>query len=518
MSAHVVVIGGGVAGLAAAALAARDGHAVTLLERHSELGGRARVWRTGDFVFDTGPSWWLMPEVFTAFFDRLGIDHGSRPRLERLDPGYRIYHGGPGEPIDISADRAALHAVWDGLDPRTAGALDEYLDSASRTYRLALERYLYTDFAQFGGLIRGLGIADLTRLAGLLPTSLHTKVARTFTHPLQRALLEYPAIFLGTDPRDTPALYHLMSHLDLVDGVQYPQGGFGGLVSTIEEACRDAGVEIIAGATVTRIHTVDGRHGRVTGVTWVSDDGTEHRAAADVVINAGSATELTALVDAGASARLPARVSAPEPGMAAVVASIGVAAELPNLAHHTFLFDADWDANMDRVFGRAPDDDPGRPTSLYISRPSATDSSLAPAGSEALFLLIPVGRRHGAGGIDGDGDSWVEARVDAALAQIEEWTNSPGLRDAVVVRRTFGPDDFARDYDSAGGALLGPAHTLRQSGPFRGAVRAPGIPGLYLVGGTTRPGVGLPMVLISAEVAVDAMASDLQASGSRAGV
>lgn len=510
---RVIVIGGGVGGLAAAALAARDGHHVTLLERHAEVGGRARVWRTDGFVFDTGPSWWLMPEVFDALFDRLEIAAEARPRLERLEPGYRIYHPDQAQPLDISADRDALHATWNALDASTSDALDDYLDSATHTYRLALERYLYTDFSSLAGLAKGLSVKDVVALGRLLPTSLHRYVSRRFRHPIHRAILEYPAIFLGTDPKEAPALYHLMSHLDLVDGVQYPHGGFGQLVDTLETACRDAGVEIITGVEVTGIHTAARGRAKsgwnVTGVSWqqAGEHGATTSRGADAVLNAGSSSELDTLLSPN---RLTAstRITKPKPGMAAVVASIGVAMPLPNVAHHTFLFSADWDNNMDRVFGREADDDPTVSTSLYVSRPSATDSSLAPAGSEALFVLIPVGRRAGAGGVDGAGDAWVEARVDAALGHIEETTNSHGLRDHVVVRRTFGPSDFERDYNSVGGALLGPAHSLRQSGPLRGAVRVPGIAGLYLVGGTTRPGVGLPMVLISAEVAVDALAAD----------
>ena len=524
MVTNVVVIGGGVGGLAAAALAAQAGHRVTLLERHDELGGRARVWRTGGYVFDTGPSWWLMPEVFTALFDRLGIPEEKRPQLQRLDPGYRIYHPDLVGPIDITTHPDRLHAIWESLDPSTTDALDDYLASATRTYRLAIENYLYTDYSAIRTLASGVAARDLATLGGLLTTSLHRYVARRFRHPLQRAILEYPAIFLGTDPHEAPALYHLMSHLDLVDGVQYPQGGFGQLVDTLVNACTEAGVHIVTGAQVTRIHTdsaraehstIRRRHARqATGVAWTNHcDKTRHTIDADVVISAASISQLGGLLPETAQTTAGRRLRSAKPGMAAVVASLGTDRPFPNLAHHTFLFAADWEKNMDRVFGRASDDDPTLPTSLYISRPSATDPSLAPAGKEALFLLVPVGRRDGTGGEDGGGDAWVEQRVDAALAQIEEVTQSPGLRSSIVVRRTLGPTDFDDDYSSPGGALLGPAHTLTQSGPFRGAVRAPGVDGVYLVGGSTRPGVGLPMVIISADVAVDAVSADIAAGG-----
>jgi phytoene desaturase len=192
---------------------------------------------------------------------------------------------------------------------------------------------------------------------------------------------------------------------------------------------------------------------------------------------------------------------------------LGVEGELPQLAHHTLLFTRDWEEGFRRIFGplgarasRGVTD----PASLYVSRTSATDGSVAPAGHEALFVLVPVppDLRLGRGGLDGRGSPPVEAIADRAIAQIASWAGIDDLADRVVTRRTIGPADFARDFDSWRGTALGPAHTLRQSAFLRGSTRHPRVRDLLLAGATTVPGIGVPMCLISAELVVKHVRGD----------
>jgi phytoene desaturase len=511
---RVVVIGGGIAGLATAALVARDGHQVTLLEGRDELGGRAGRWSAGGFTFDTGPSWYLMPEVFDHFYRLMGTSADAELDLVRLDPGYRVFFentgfegfDGPGGAVDVRAQREASVALFESIEPGAGRALERHLDSADETYRLAMTHFLYTDFAAPGALLQAPVLRRLGRLARLLGESLDRFVSRSFRDRRLRQILGYPAVFLGSSPYDAPSMYHLMSRFDLADGVFYPMGGFGQIIDSVARLAEHAGVEVRTGAEVTAI-TTEGR--RATGVRFRSRDGVEGTLAADVVISGADVhhTE-TALLPRALRSRSDQAWERRNPGPAAVLVMLGVHGRLPELVHHNLLFTADWEDNFKRIFGADPS--VPDPASLYACMPSATDASVAPPGCENLFLLIPVpaDTSIGSGGVDGDGDPAVERIADAAIAQLSDWAGVPDLAERVVVRRTVGPADFETWFHSWRGSALGPAHTLRQSAFFRGRTRSKTVDGLYFAGATTIPGIGLPMCLISAELVAKSLRGD----------
>jgi phytoene desaturase len=218
---RVVVIGGGIGGLASAALLARSGHTVTLLEANATLGGRAGSWEKSGFRFDTGPSWYLMPEVFDHFYRLLGTSAAQQLELVTLDPGYRVYFEGQAEPFDISATRAENLALFESIERKSGRRLARYLDSAALTYDLAKRYFLYTSFEKLGPLFTREVVRHLPRLARLLLRPLSSLAARTVRDDRLRKVLGYPAVFLGASPYMAPSMYHLMSHLDLADGVLY---------------------------------------------------------------------------------------------------------------------------------------------------------------------------------------------------------------------------------------------------------------------------------------------------------
>ncbi|GAB4086275.1 phytoene desaturase family protein [Myceligenerans cantabricum] len=503
---RVVVVGGGISGLASAALLAREGAEVTLFEAREELGGRAGRWHKDGFRFDTGPSWYLMPDVFDHFFRLLGTTAGDELDLVRLDPSYRVFFEGEPEPFDLPADgaREALLA----LDPPSAPKLRAYLDSAAETYRIATERFLYATFASPRPLLAPDVLRRAPRLLRLLGESLDHFVSRHTTDDRVRRILGYPAVFLGTSPRAAPSMYHLMSHLDVTQGVLYPRGGLAAVVDATARVARRAGARLHVGRRVDRI-TVAG--GAATGVEVSDAAGRTRHVPADVVVSTADlhVTEhhLLGPADRSHSERWWERR---DPGPGAVLAMLGVRGELPGLAHHSLLFARDWRGGFDAIFGKrraVPD-----PASLYVCRPSATDD-VAPPGHENLFVLVPVpaDTTIGAGGVGGAGDPRVEQIVDDAIAQIGAWTGTPDLADRVVVRRTVGPADFERDLGSWRGGALGPAHTLRQSAMFRGSNASSRVSGLLYAGATTIPGIGLPMCLISAELVLKRLRGDTSA-------
>ena len=511
---RAVVIGGGIAGLASAALLAEEGWHVVLLEARDAVGGRAGEWDHDGYRFETGPSWYLMPEVFDHFFRLLGTTADEQLDLQHLSPGYRVVFepkpGAAAEAVDVAGDREGNLELAERLQPGGRAALSRYLASARWVYETAKRRFLYTTFQDLRPLLVPEVLRGLPRLVPMLTESLHRYVTRRFTDPRLSQILQYPAVFLGSSPYRTPGMYHLMSTLDLEGGVLYPRGGISALIAAVRRVAEHKGVEVRTGAGATRILTegTAGRRPRVTGVRTVTGEVVP----ADLVVSAMDLEASERLLLPPALRTYGARWWAKrEAGPSAVLVLLGVRGDLPQLLHHTLLFTDDWRANFAAVMP-----DRGKPVpplpdelSIYVCRPSASDA-VAPEGHENLFVLIPMTPDPGIGrgGVDGAGSPQVEAIADRAIDQIADWLQVPDLRDRIEVRRTIGPADFAEDLNAWHGTALGPAHTLTQSALFRAGNVSRKVDGLLYAGGSTIPGIGLPMCVISAELVIKRLRGD----------
>lgn len=518
MSEKVVVIGAGIGGLASAALLAKDGYDVTLLEAHDHVGGRAGNWEQDGFRFDTGPSWYLMPEVFDHFYKLMGTSAAEQLELGKLDPGYRVFFetpgDGPADSVDIAANREANLEVFEQLEPGSRPAMERYLASAKETYRIAKDYFLYTSFQDLRPLLVGEVLKRVGTLYNLLTKPIWGFAAKHVKSHRARQLLGYPAVFLGSSPYIAPAMFHLMSYLDLEDGVLYAQGGFHAVMESMKDIGIEHGVDLRLNATATSINTTSGsKKPEVTGVTYTDKDGVSHTVEADIVVSAADLHHSeTALLPTSQQTYPESYWKKKTAGPSAVLMYLGLKGEVPELLHHSLFFTKDWDDNFGRIFSKTPTIPD--PASLYVCKPSATDDKVAPKGHTNIFVLVPMPAdvSMGKGGINGEGDQVVEEIADRAIEQIATWSGVDDFADRIVLRRTVGPADFKSHLNSWMGSALGPAHTLAQSALFRSGNVSKKVDGLYYAGSSTIPGIGLPMCLISAEVMLKRLRGDTSVS------
>ncbi|NHN58172.1 MULTISPECIES: NAD(P)/FAD-dependent oxidoreductase [Halorussus] len=487
----VVVVGSGFGGLATACYLADAGADVTVVEKNEQLGGRASVLERDGFRFDMGPSWYLMPDVFERFFGHFGRRPEEYYGLEHLDPHYKIFFK-DGDAVTVTADREATKAAFEEYEPGAAAALDAYLAEAEETYEIGMEHFVYTDRPRFRDYVDW----DVARHARGLTFlgSMQDHVEDYFDHPKLQQIMQYTLVFLGGSPKNTPALYNLMSHVDFNLGVHYPEGGMGGVVDGIAELGEELGVEY---RTDSAVEAILGSAGNFR-VEIDTEDRADYLRADLVVSDADYAhTEQELLPPQSRQYDADyweSRTYAPS----AFLLYLGVEGDVDPLEHHTLVLPTDWNDHFDGIF-----EEPGWPDdpAYYLCVPSETDETVAPEGHSNLFALVPV-----APGLDDDPETRERYR-DFVLDDVAENTGVD-LRDRIVVEERFSVSEFADRYNSVRGTALGLAHTLRQTGPLRPNRRSTEVPGLYFTGSYTTPGIGVPMCLISGQHTADAVLED----------
>lgn len=492
MSKRVIIIGAGIGGIATANLLAKAGYSVTVLEKNAQPGGRAGVLRKNGFTFDTGPSWYLMPEVFEHYFDLLGKSVHDELDLTKLTPAYKVFFE-KASPLVITGDSGTDAATFESIEKGSGTKLKEYIEKGDRIYTLSLRHFLYTNFTS----IRDFTKSDILRrghtMTRLAFTPIDSYVRKFVTDYRLRQILEYPMVFLGSSPFSAPAIYSLMSALDFKEGVYYPQGGLYTIIERLVIAGNELGVQFRYNAPVQRIAT---RDDEVSGVTLESG---EHMSADIVISNADLHFTETQLLEEKNRSYPASYWSKHEAGPSALLMYLGVKGSLPELEHHNLFFVDDWKKNFDAIFN---DKKLPTPASIYICKPSATDPSVAPKGHENVFVLVPLPP-----GVDLDNDA-LERACSGYLQQIEQQLGIKDLRKRIVTKELFGPNDFSNKFNAWQNTALGPSHILKQSALFRTPNKSRKVKNLYYVGGSTTPGIGLPMCLIGAELIYKRLAGD----------
>ncbi len=484
----VTVVGAGIGGLAASCYLADAGADVTVLERHDRPGGRAGRLETEGFTFDTGPSWYLMPDVFERFFRHFDREPSDYYSLTRLDPHYRVFFK-DGDRADISADPAGVRELFESYETGAGAAFETYLDESQFVYEVGMERFVYEDRPRFRDWVDTDVLRSLP--AATLAKSMDSYVADFFDHPKLQQLVQYTLVFLGGSPYNTPALYTLMSHVDYNLGVYYPEeGGLYRVVEALADLAGELGVTLETGVDVTGIlpASTGGLHVETTAGPRVTDT---------VLSNAPPAHVDRDLLPEAHRSRDDGYWDSLTYAPSAYMLYLGVEGSVDPLEHHTLVLPTDWRDHFEAIF-----EEPRWPAdpAYYVNVPSATDDTVAPDDHETVVVLVPV-----APGLEDGPDARARFR-EQVLADLAEYTGVD-LRDRIVVEEEASVGTFADRYSAPGGTALGLAHTLGQTGPLRPGRRGP-IEGLYHVGGSTTPGIVVPMCLISGEHAAAAVAAD----------
>jgi phytoene desaturase len=481
VSKKVVVVGAGFAGLSSASFLAQAGWDVTVVEKHDQPGGRARHFKSDGFTFDMGPSWYWMPDVFDRYFACFGKKTADFYELIRLNPSYRIYW--EKENMDVPADYAALKALFESMEPGAGNQLDAFMAEAAYKYRVGVNKLVFKPGQSL------LEFLDAELIAGLFKldvfNNIKSHISKYFKHPQIRQLMEFPVLFLGALPENTPALYSLMNYADIKLGTWFPKGGMYRIVQGMHDLAVQQGVKF---AFNQHIASVDVKQGKAYGVTTESG---QHYPA-DVVVGAADYHFMeTRLLESRYrsydDAYWDKRVMAP----GCLIYYVGINTKIPDLHHHSLFFDVPFGKHAAEIYT-----DPQWPDKplFYLSATSVTDGTQAPEGCENLFFLIPV-----AAGLKGDDEKVRDHYFNVLCERLSQKTGVD-IRNHIVYKRSYAYSDFVQDYNAFKGNAYGLANTLMQTAILKPSCKSKKVHNLYYTGQLTVPGPGVPPSLISGEV------------------
>ncbi len=486
----ITIIGAGLSGLSSAALLARKGYNVTVIDNHRLPGGVARKMETKGFTFDMGPTWYLMPEVFEDYFNLFKENIHDYIQLFDLDPSYKIFFS-PEETHTVTRNIEDNRHLFENLERGGGEKLDRYLEQSAYKYRVALDEFLYREYRSLSDFFNRRMLLEGTRLHVF--QKLDNYVKRFFKNPLARKILEYNIVFLGCSPYKSPALYSLMSHVDMTQGVRYPRGGIYSLVDALYRLAREQGATFKFGETVKRIDIQNNRaRGVFTDKGFYPCDG--------VLSTADYHHTETELLEEQYRNYRTSWWNKKDLAPSALLMYLGVKKKLPHLEHHNLFLSENWDNHFRDIF-----DTPRWPhsPSYYVGCPSKTDATVAPKGNENLFILVPV-----APGID-DPDEVRIPFAEKILLHLEGLIGT-SFTDDLAVREIISQRDFTASNNLYRGTALGMAHTLFQTACFRPGHRNRHVSNLYYSSHYTHPGIGMPMVLISSQIVADIIEKEVK--------
>ena len=477
----IAVIGSGFAGLTSAIELASLGYKVTVLEKNSTPGGRARKFESNGFTFDMGPSWYWMPDVFDKFFARHGKKVEDYYNLLKLDPGFSVVYG-KDNTIDVPASFAELVALFENIEKGSGSRLKRFLKRAAVKYKIGMDSLVYKPSHSIFEFI------NLKVLIGVLHldvfSNFRSYVKKYFSDSRLTRLMEFPVLFLGATPQNTPALYSLMNYSAFSQGTYYPMGGFHEIIIGLSKLAKEKGVIINCDSNVEKINVVNGKVENivVNGEKLLFDG---------VIASADYHHVEQKLLEKPFRNYTTEYWEKREMSPSSLLFYVGLDKRLNNLQHHNLFFDADFDQHAKEIY-----DNPKWPKNplFYLSCPSITDPSLAPKGNENLMFLIPL-----APGLE-DTNEMREKYFDIVLKRLKDLTGND-IEKNIIFKKSYCVNDFEKDYNSFKGNAYGLANTLRQTAVLKPRMRNKKIKNLYYTGQLTVPGPGVPPSIISGQIA-----------------
>jgi len=479
---QIAVIGSGFAGISAACYLAQEGYQVDIYEKNADVGGRARQLVTDNgYVFDMGPSWYWMPEVFEQFFNDFGYKAADFYDLQLLDPGFTIVYG-KDDVLEIPADFEELCKLFESIEAGSASKLRSFLTEAEYKYNIGIGKLVYKPGLSL------LEFADVDLIKGLFKlqvfTSFSSHVKKHFKDPRLVALMEFPVLFLGAMPEDTPALYSLMNYAGLKLGTWYPKGGFGKVIEGMKTVAEKLGVKFHTNAAVTALN-VEKAVVKSVSTTIGSKNYDGIVAAADY--HHVEKNLLSKAYRNYSEEYWDSKVFAPS----CLIFYIGLNKRVNGLNHHTLFFDEDLKQHSHEIYK-----DPKWPSKplFYVCCPSVSDNSVAPEGHENLFVLMPLAPDVK------DPETIREQYFNAIMDRLEAYTGT-AVRNHIDYKKSYCVSDFIEDYNSYKGNAYGLANTLMQTANLKPSLKNRKITNLFYAGQLTVPGPGVPPSIISGNVA-----------------
>ncbi len=487
----VLVIGAGIAGIAAAAHLARHGLRVKVLEKNSKPGGRCDHFNRDGHQFDTGPTLVVMPLLYEAEFARLGASAHEALGLRRVDPTYHVVFD-DGSQLSLTSDMDGMRRQLESMERGSYPAFLRYMEEGRRHYDLGIERLVMRDFRKASEFFT---LRNLPLVFQLKPLVRHYgNMSNYFKNPRLKAAFTFQDVYMGLSPYEAPATFSMMPYAELAHGVWYPEQGMYRVVEALVEIAQKAGVEFVYNATVERIE-VDGARARAV----ILPDG--KKIAADVILaNADLPYVYRELLPQDGSAD---RLERKRFSCSVISFFWGVDKTYESLAPHTLFLADDYRENFDSII---QDLSLPKNPSLYVHAPARLDPSMAPPGQDTLIAIVPVGHLNGNGSQD-----WDEIR-DRARAQVFRRLKTHGitdLQDHLKFEVNFMPPSWQKRYNLMKGSTHGLCHNLTQLGYFRPSNRHAGYHNLYFAGASTHPGTGIPTALVSARLGAQRILDDL---------
>ncbi|RMA56263.1 phytoene desaturase family protein [Ulvibacter antarcticus] len=483
MSKRIAIIGSGFSSLAAASYLAKDGYSVTIFEKNSSIGGRARQLQKEGFTFDMGPSWYWMPDVFERFFNDFGKKPSDYYELIKLNPAYKVYFGRD-DSIAIGDSLQKIYATFEDVEVGSAKKLKKFIDKAAHNYEIAIKDLVYRPGVSPLELVT----VETFKKLGQFFSTISKEVRKEFSNPKLISILEFPVLFLGAKASNTPAFYSFMNYADFGLGTFHPKGGMFSVVKAMGDLAESLGVAIKTDAAVEEI-SIDNK--TATGVVI---DGKYH--AFDIVLSGADYHHTETLLPQKfrqySEAYWEKKVFAPS----SLLFYVGFDKKIENVAHHALFFDVDFEAHASAIY-----DHPAWPEDplFYASFTSKTDKTVAPYGKESGVFLIPL-----APGLE-DTAELRETYFNKIMDRFEQITNQ-NVRNSVIFKEAFCVNDFEEAYNSYKGNAYGLANTLMQTAFLRPNLKSSKVRNLFFTGQLTVPGPGVPPALISGKLAAGLIA------------